>query len=124
VPRILIADDDEDLLEILKLVFEEAGFEVALATDGEQAIRAQAERAPDILITDLFMPGRDGLETVQYFRARYPNLPIIAVSGGGYSGQTTDHLAVARHAGADVSFRKPFDVGALVDAVGAMTGNK
>ncbi len=117
VSRILIADDDVDLCEMLRLVLEKAGYEVDVAADGEQAIRAYEQHPADVLITDLFMPGRDGLETVQFFRARHPALRIIAISGGGYSGQTTDHLSVARTAGADLSFRKPFDVARLLEGI-------
>jgi DNA-binding response OmpR family regulator len=117
--RILIADDDDDLRATLRIVFERAGYEVDDAADGEQAIHAQEQHPADVLITDLFMPLRDGLEVVQHFRARYPDIWIIAISGGGYSGQRTDHLAVARAAGADTSFRKPFDVRLLVEAVRA-----
>jgi DNA-binding response OmpR family regulator len=117
--RILIADDDEDLRATLRIVFEQAGYEVEDVPDGEQAIRAQEQRPADVLITDLFMPLRDGLEIVQLFRSRYPKMWIIAISGGGYSGQKTDHLGVARAAGADASFRKPFDVRLLMEAVRA-----
>lgn len=115
--RILIADDDGDLCEILRLVLEKAGYEVDVVEDGDQAIRVHKRHPADVLITDLFMPGRDGLETVQFFRSRYPALRIIAISGGGYSGQKTDHLAVAQVAGADMVFRKPFDVARLVEGV-------
>lgn len=115
--RILIADDDVDLCEMLRLVLQKAGYEVDVAADGEQAIRAYERHPADVLITDLFMPGRDGLETVQFFRGRHPALRIIAISGGGYSGQKTDHLAVARAAGADLSFRKPFEVATLLEGV-------
>jgi CheY-like chemotaxis protein len=121
---ILIADDDEDLREMLRLVLESAGHEVEVVADGERAIRAYERRPVDLLITDLFMPMRDGLETVQYFRSRYRGIRIIAISGGGYSGQQTDHLAVARHAGADASFRKPFDMNALLDKVRELTAAK
>jgi len=117
MPRILIADDDGDLCEMLKVVLEKANYEVDLAADGEQAIRAYERHPADVLITDLFMPVRDGFETVQFFRARHPALRIIAISGGGYSGQKTDHLSVARTAGADLSFRKPFDVARLLEGV-------
>lgn len=115
--RVLIADDDEDLRAMLKLVIENAGYEVEAVGDGEAAIRAQEERPADLLIADLFMPVRDGLETLEYFRSRYPGMRMIAISGGGYTGQKTDHLAVAEHAGADAVFRKPFDVGKLIERV-------
>ncbi len=121
---ILIADDDEDLREMLRLVLESAGHEVDAVADGERAIQAFERRPADLLITDLFMPVRDGLETVQFFRSRYPGIRIIAISGGGYSGQQTDHLAVARHAGADASFRKPFEVTALLAKVRELTAGK
>lgn len=117
MPRILIADDDGDLCEMLKLVLERANYEVDLAANGEEAIQAYERHPANVLITDLFMPGRDGLETVQFFRARHPGVRIIAISGGGYSGQKTDHLSVARTAGADLSFRKPFDVARLLEGV-------
>lgn len=119
--RVLIADDDEDLRAMLKLVLENAGYEVHAVSDGEQAIRAHGQHPADLLITDLFMPVRDGLETVDYFRSRYPGMRIIAISGGGYTGQKTDYLAVAQHAGADAVFRKPFDVGQLLERVRSLT---
>ena len=115
--RILIADDDEDLRTMLSIVLEGAGYEVEAVPDGERAIRAQEDRPADVLITDLFMPVRDGIETVTFFRSHYPGIPIIAISGGGFTGQKTDHLSVARAAGADLSLRKPFEVGLLLDAV-------
>jgi DNA-binding response OmpR family regulator len=121
MPRLLIADDDEDLRETLTLVFLGEGYEVEAVADGEQAALAQERRPADLLITDLFMPLRDGLETIAFFHARYPKLPIVAISGGGYTGQTTDHLTVARAAGADASFRKPFDMRELLAAVRRLT---
>jgi CheY-like chemotaxis protein len=122
--RILIADDDEDLRTMLSIVLEGAGYEVEAVPDGERAIRAQEERPADVLITDLFMPVRDGMETVAFFRSHYPDMPIIAISGGGYTGQKTDHLSVARAAGADFSLRKPFEVGLLLDAVRSFASRK
>ena len=115
--RLLIADDDEDLRDTLTLVFQKAGFDVEAVCDGEQAIAAQQRQPADVLITDLFMPLRDGLETIAYFRSHFPRMPIVAISGGGYTGQKTDHLTAAGALGADASFRKPFDVGALLETV-------
>ena len=119
--RILVADDDEDLRTTLKIVLERAGYEVDTVCDGEQAARVQERHPADVLITDLFMPQRDGLETVEYFRRRYPRVRVIAISGGGYTGQKANHLAVAQHAGADAAFRKPFDVQALLDRIRSLT---
>jgi len=113
VARVLVADDDREMRAILRLSLEEAGYEVETVADGEQAVRADQERPADLLITDLFMPQREGLETVQYFRARHPSMPIIAISGWK-PGQKADHLTVARVAGADAVLRKPFTMDELL----------
>ena len=112
--RILVADDDKDLRTVLRFALEGEGYEVEAVPDGESAVRADEKRPADVLITDLFMPERDGFETVKHFRARKPAMPIVVMSGWK-RGQKTDHLAVARHAGADVILRKPFAVGELLD---------
>lgn len=118
--RILIADDDEDLRTTLRIVLERAGYEVDAVPDGEQAIQAQRRHPADILITDLFMPHCDGLETVAYFREHHPCTRIVAISGGGFTGQRTNHLSVAQQAGADVILRKPFEVGLLLERLRAL----
>jgi DNA-binding response OmpR family regulator len=118
--RILIADDDEDLRTTLRVVLERAGYEVDAVPDGEQAIKAQCRHPADILITDLFMPQRDGLETVAYFRQHHPRTRIVAISGGGFTGQRTNHLSVAQQAGADVILRKPFEMGLLLERLRAL----
>lgn len=118
--RILVADDDKDLRTILQICLEGAGYEVETVPDGAQAIRAHGERPADVLITDLFMPEQDGLETVEYFRARNPCMPILAMSGSKH-GQRTNHLSVARYAGANAVLRKPFEVGELLEQLQKMT---
>ena len=82
--------------------------------DGERAVQAHKRRPADVLITDLFMPERDGFETLKYFRASNPRMCIVVISGWKRS-QKTDHLAVARHAGADAVLRKPFTPAELLD---------
>ena len=112
--RVLVADDDKGLRTALRVALEGEGYEVETVPDGESAVRADQTRPADVLITDLFMPERDGFETVRYFRARKPGMPILVMSGWK-RGQKTDHLAVAQHAGADVVLRKPFGVGELLE---------
>ena len=93
------------------------GFEPTRAVaNGASAVRAHDQRPADLLITDLFMPERDGLETVEYFRARHPSMPIIAISGWK-PGQRADYLEVARVAGADAVLRKPFTIDELLAQV-------
>ena len=121
--RILIADDDRDLRAILQISLEDAGYEVQTVADGAQAIRADEKRPADLLITDLFMPETDGLETVEYFRARHPRMPIIAISGWKV-GQKADHLRVAQVAGADAVLRKPFTVDELLSLLQDLISRK
>ena len=118
--RILVVDDDAEMRESVAGILDAAGYEVETARDGEQAIATQRARPAALLITDVFMPTRDGLETIQQFRAEYPRLPIIAMTGGSPTGLTEEYLNVAKIAGADVTLRKPFPVQALLDSVSAL----
>ena len=104
--RILLLDDNEDVLESLALVLETAGYETVKASDGDKAVALQEAHPADLLITDIFMPDIDGLETIKAFRARWPRLKIIAISGGGAVAKH-DYLTIAGEAGADFIMRKP-----------------
>ena len=108
MPRILVVDDNDDIRSMLELLLRREGFDVAAARDGEEALARFAERAADIVITDLFMPERDGIETIVALRERYPNAKIIAMSGW-QSQRGPDYLAVAREIGAAGTLRKPFE---------------
>ena len=112
--RILVADDDQDVRAALRVALEVEGYEVEAVPNGERAMQAHEKRPADVLITDLFMPERDGLETVKYCRARNPGMLIVVISGWRRA-QKVDHLAVALHAGADAILRKPFTPSELLD---------
>jgi DNA-binding response OmpR family regulator len=114
--KILILDDNPDMLASLGLILERAGFETELARSSEDAFRAQSRRPADVFITDIFMPDIDGLRTIEEFRARWPALRIIAMSGGGETVKG-DYLAVAAQIGADLTLRKPFDPAELLSAL-------
>lgn len=112
--RILVADDDNDVRTALRVALESEGYEVETVPDGERAMQVHEKRPVDVLITDLFMPERDGFETVKYFRALKPGMQIVVISG--WQGwQRTDHLGVAQYAGADAVLRKPFALGELLE---------
>ena len=112
--RILVADDDQDLRAALRVALEVEGYEVEAVPNGERAMQAHEKSPADVLITDLFMPERDGFETLKYFRARSPRMHIVVMSGWK-SAYKADHLAVALQAGADVILGKPFTPGELLD---------
>lgn len=112
--RLLVVDDDADMRQSMRLLLEHAGYEVALARDGAQALELQRARGADLLITDIFMPETDGLETIQRFRREFPLVRIIAMSGGGVRVRGESYLSTAEAAGADAVLRKPFEVALLL----------
>ncbi len=112
---VLIVDDERPIRELLAEVFEGAGFEVAVAETGVDGLRSIAARRPDLLVTDILMPEKEGIETILELRIKDPTLPIFAMSGGS---QRTgiDVLAMASRLGAVRTYAKPFDPFELLEA--------
>lgn len=118
--RVLVVDDDPEMREAMARILGGAGYAVELAADGDQAIEVQRARPAEVLITDVFMPSRDGLETIQFFRATYPDIGIIAMTGGSPTGRSEEYLKVAEVAGANATLRKPFAAQALLDHISGL----
>ena len=112
VARVLLIDDDELVLETMQLALTGTGHDVRVARDGGEALGVAAEFRPDLVVTDIVMPQREGLETIRELRRARPEVRIVAVSGGG-STRYSDYLDLARKFGADRVLRKPFTPGAL-----------
>lgn len=106
--RILVVDDNADLRSTIQALLEADGFDVAVAGDGQAALALHQSCPADVVITDLFMPDKDGIETIVELRKLSPKLKIIAMSGWT-STQGSDYLRVAREIGATVTLQKPFD---------------
>lgn len=115
--HVLVIDDNQDLRELIQLVLERAGYSVALAPDGEAGLRAQRARPADVVITDIFMPNQDGLETIAALRKDYPAAKVVAMSGGGTKVKGEGTLLTAREIGAHFILLKPFDNVELLRAV-------
>ena len=113
--RVLVVDDRPDILGFMLLGLESAGFDVEVAANGRQAIERQREHAADVMITDIFMPEMDGLETIDRIRAQFPHTRIIAMSSG--ASRMQDYLKVAGEIGADATLVKPFSTAELVRLV-------
>jgi DNA-binding response OmpR family regulator len=103
--------------DLLRVVLEREGYAVDVAADGEEGLRLQSDRPADVVITDIFMPNRDGLETVGQLRAQHPRVKVLVISGGGDVVRGTTYLSTAREIGAHAVLRKPFDLPALLDTV-------
>lgn len=105
--RILVADDGEDIREILRMMLSAAGYEVLVAPDGESALALMRAEPIDLIITDIFMPGKEGIETIIELRRDFPSVKIVAMSGGGRMGEL-HYLEDAVKLGAVRSILKPF----------------
>ena len=116
--RILLVEDDEAVREILRKALVFAGHAVDEASNGDVALAAYRRKAADLVITDLVMPDKDGLETIMALRRLDPAVKIIAMSGGGRTlGSGQLYLETARSIGAREILAKPFTGAALLQAV-------
>jgi CheY-like chemotaxis protein len=113
---ILVIDDHDELRGTLRAILEGAGYEVREASNGREGLACCQAHAIDLVITDLLMPEQEGLETIQQLRTIQPIPKIIAMSGGGQTGQL-DFLHVATVFGADRTLQKPMRARDLLTAV-------
>jgi DNA-binding response OmpR family regulator len=118
--RILIIDDEPDILMMLKKMLERAGYEVDLAVNGESGMQLFNAQSADLVITDIIMPEKEGLEIIREMKQIKPDLKIIAISGGGRISADS-YLDTAKMFGADRVFQKPFRQVELVAAVNELS---
>lgn len=114
VARILVIDDEQSVRASLEQALTTAGHTVVLAANGLEGVNLQRKEPADLVITDLFMPEQDGVETIMQLRKFAPNVGVIAISGNPLGGEM---LAVAQKLGALAIFEKPFTVSELLKAI-------
>ena len=119
--RILIIDDEDELRSMLRQMLEHVGHEVSEAVNGAVGIEIYERDAPDLIITDIIMPEKEGVETIIALRRADPDLPIIAISGGGRL-DATDFLTMAKKLGARHTLTKPFRREQLLEAIDECLG--
>ena len=112
---VLVVDDEKPFEELITSLMSRSGFDVESVSNGEEAIEFVRRQHVDLVVLDIIMPEKEGLECIEEFRKINPGIKIIAVSGGGMNGPS-DYLMLARNLGADRVFAKPFDNHALVEA--------
>jgi CheY-like chemotaxis protein len=115
--RILVVDDHQDIRDFMQAALEAAGYDVHTAPEGARALAAQRSQPADVLITDIFMPGKEGFETISRFKSEFPQIRIIVMSAGNVPGMTHDFLAGAGLLGVAATLRKPFTADQLLDTV-------
>jgi CheY-like chemotaxis protein len=113
-PRILLVEDDARVREVFQQALAMAGYDVVAAADGEEALAAYAAVPADLIITDLMMPRKDGVETIRDLQGRHPVPKVIAVTA---ARGRFNRLTAARHVGAHHTLLKPFGMSDLLTAV-------
>jgi DNA-binding NtrC family response regulator len=116
--KILVIDDNAQFLDVVREMLSRAGYEVLVASDGRKGMELYREKHPDLVITDVLMPEKDGAEVIFELQKEFPEVKIIVMSGGG-KGDAQDYLDsitlysnVVKHA-----FKKPFAMDKLLKAV-------
>lgn len=116
--HILVIDDNAEFREILRAHLEANGHQVVLAENGDRGLAVLDRGGIDIVLTDILMPQRDGIEVLRAAKQRWPDLPVIAISGGGWI-DAGDLLGMAERLGADLVLQKPVRRDDLISAVDA-----
>ena len=119
--RILVVDDDSEIREMLRQMLEQAGYDVVDAPNGREAIRLYRREPTDLIITDIVMPEQDGIEAIIDLRHDFPDIKIIAISGGGRIGPE-DYLKTAKMLGAHSTISKPFNRREMLEVVEELVG--
>lgn len=118
---VLVIDDDEEHRTLVREILVRAGYRVEEAADGVQGLRLFGKSSPDLVITDINMPGIDGHEVITALRVARADVPVIAISGGGAVAKD-ELLLRAASLGANEVIMKPFEFRQLVGAVGRALG--
>jgi DNA-binding response OmpR family regulator len=119
-PLVLVADDDEDILQLVAFRLERAGYQIVTACDGQQALSIALDREPDLAVLDVMMPKLTGLEVTERLRAEGKQMPIVLLT----ARVQDEDLARGYEAGADDYIKKPFspqELRARVEAILART---
>lgn len=121
--KVMIVDDEDNVRDVLCENLAECGFDVVVAIDGQDALTMIDEgvHKPDVVVTDIIMPRREGLEVIMELRRRHPSIRLIAISGGGRT-KSADFLQLAKKLGADATLPKPLDIDELERTVRSVMG--
>jgi len=120
--RILIIDDEPQIRSMLKLMLERDGYEVVEAPDGVEGISVYRQNPTDLIITDLIMPNKDGIGMIIDLKKEFPEVKIIAMSGGGLN-KPDGYLKGAKKLGASCTLTKPIDREEMLRVVAAILKN-
>jgi DNA-binding response OmpR family regulator len=117
VKDILVIDDDQQFRRMICMILEDAGYEVRSAENGLEGLGMFMKERPDLVITDLYMPEKEGLETIMELRQTDKNIRILVVSGGCPHMNMSEMFTMAGIFGADAALPKPFDIEVFLQKV-------
>ncbi len=117
--RILVIDDEPTALDLLRKILEMQEYEVLSAVNGQEGVELFRQQPCDLVITDMVMPVKDGLQTILDLRSYVPELPVIAISGGGTISKER-YLAVAGYLDRVITIAKPFTIEDITEAVATL----
>ena len=121
--NILVIDDDVQFNRMLCLILTEAGYTVSSAEDGDAGMKIFRQEAPDLVITDIYMPEKEGLETIIELRAVNPDIKILVISGGLTQMRMAETFDLAETFGANAVLAKPFDMNTILSTVNKLLVN-
>ena len=121
--RFIIGDDDQQIRRLLRRMLEQADYTAIEAANGKEAIKQFDLHQPDVVITDIFMPEKEGIETIIELKQNDPHVKIIAISGGGKISPT-NYLHLAEKIGAITTLEKPIGRDQLLSAVNRALSNR
>ena len=116
MPRILVVDDDPNLRTAIRRMLEPEGFEIEEASDGRNGMRAFRVRPAELVLCDVFMPEKDGLEVLRELAQEFSSDRVMAMSGGGFRG-TMNLLPIVQDLGAAAVLYKPFERAEILTVV-------
>ena len=119
---VLVIDDDAQMRATIRRMLASSGHSVIEAGNGREGLAVFQSRAPDIVVTDIIMPDKEGIELIIELRRTNRRTRILAISGGGASG-TVDFLSVAKKLGADLVMKKPLRAAELQEAVNGLAAD-
>lgn len=120
--RILIIDDNDEFRAVFREMLEKAGYGVIEASNGNEGIKLYRQSPTDIVITDIVMPGKEGMETMVELKREFPDVKLIAMSGGGFEDPETYLEGAKLIGGAIRTFAKPFSMEAMLKAIKDIIG--
>ena len=120
---VLVVDDEEQLRELIRITFEQSGYQVSEASTGKEALEQYRSAPADLVIMDILMPDQDGLESIASIRQESPKVKIIAMTGSNDMIGVLDFLDVAKMLGAHRTLQKPFEMKDLLSAAQSVLEN-